>query len=392
MHQSTVTTERLRRDGEQGSILVIVLFVSLAISGLIYAGGLGLGAARTQAETEFRVFGQARNVARAGLVDAFSWFRRQPSQPVSAFAPQRDDLADPPIRDTDDPAIGIVRSFRISGDIWGRYEVRHTDKDTRLTARDVSSLRRLPGTGQAWSLAAVGTVYRNRDPNVAFDQSPNGILGSARAFTEIRRITMSPPAGAAINATSAASVSLGARSRIIGNEGAGVAIPSGTGSIGTSGELSGTPRWAGISPSSFEISVPRVFGVPVAELKSLADEVIADANKVPSPLPQEKLIVIETDVTFDDKRPLRGTGVLYVEGDLTIGASPLNFFNGLLYVDGDVTVRAPSVVRGSIVATGTVSVAGVGDYAEVEYDSGVLAALMLSMGQYRISKAIRFAE
>ncbi len=391
MHQTTVTGHECRAD-ERGSILVIVLFVSLAISGLIFAGGLGLGAARTQAETEFRVFGQARNVARAGLVDAFSWFRRQPSQPVSAFAPRRDDLADPPIRDTDDPAIGIVRSFRISGDIWGRYEVRHSDKDRRLTARDVSTLRRLPGTGQAWALAAVGTVYRNRDPNVAFDQNPNEVLGSARAFTEIRRITMSPPAGAAINATSASAVSLGARSRVIGNEGAGVAIPSGTGSVGTSGELSGTPGWTGIAASSFEISVSRVFGVPVAELKSLADEVVADPNKVPSPLPQEKLIVIEGNVTFDDARPLRGTGVLYVEGDLTIAASPLNFFNGLLYVDGDVTVRAPSVVRGSIVATGTVSVSGAGDYAEVEYDSGVLGALMLSMGQYRISKAIRFAE
>ena len=84
--------------------------------------------------------------------------------------------------------------------------------------------------------------------------------------------------------------------------------------------------------------------------------------------------------------------MIYVEGNVTIGPSPLNFFNGLLYVDGDVTISAPSVIRGSIIATGIVSVSGAGDYAEVEFDSGVLSALRLSMGQYRVSKAIRFAE
>jgi len=138
-------------------------------------------------------------VARSGLIDAFSWFRRQPTQPVVDFAPTRDEAAVPPVLDTDDPSLGLIREFQMSGSIWARYEVRLTDPNKPLmTVRDVSALRGYAGAGQAWTLSCWGIVFRKADPEKAYNETPNLILGTAWAFTEIRRVTLSPPGEAAI--------------------------------------------------------------------------------------------------------------------------------------------------------------------------------------------------
>lgn len=380
-------------DPEAGTILLVVLFVAIAMSGLMFVGGITLKTSKQRSETEFRASGQARNVARAGLVDGYSWFRRQTTQPVTSFAPLRDELANPPILDTEDPAIGLVRHFRISGDIWARYEVRKLDpKNPELAIRDVSLLRGLTGTGQAWHLGSVGYVYRRRDPALAFNESPNEILGSARGYTEIRRITFSPPALAAVNAGRGDQCNIGSRARVRGNSGAGLVYPLATGSPTVTGDVSGTPQWTGMNPVSYVQTPEAIFGVSLPELKSIADDVIHSAANFPSPIPRESLIVKEGDMTFDDTTPLRGTGVIYVNGNVVVDASPSNFFNGLLFANGSITFRAPSLLRGVVICTGAFSMSGVGDYAEIEFDEDVLTSLMLKMGQYRVSKAMRFSD
>jgi hypothetical protein len=376
---------------ESGTILLIVLFVSLAMSGLIFVGGLLLESSKNQAETQFRAVGQARSVARAGLIDAFSWYRRQSTQPVTQFAPILDLGADPPILDTEDPAVGLVRHFKISGNIWARYEVKKVDtKNPHLQVRDVSALRGLAGTGQAWYLASWGAVFRREDDQKGYKESPNRLLGTAQAFTEIRRMTLSPPGEAAINSARGDNVVLTTRTRVVGGDASAVVFPIGTGNVSAQGEISGSPALAPVA--GYDDSPEAVFGVPYAQLKSLADDVYMNPSEFPSPMPQDSLLIVEGDLTFDDTRPLRGTGVIYVNGNVVVDASPRNFFNGMLYVTGNLLVRAPSIVRGTIVARGSIRVEGSGDYAEVEYDKKVLSALMVSMGQYRISKAMRFIE
>ena len=51
------------------------------------------------------------------------WFRKSPTQPVATFAPVRNLSVSPQILETNDPDIGLMREFQISGPIWGRYEV-----------------------------------------------------------------------------------------------------------------------------------------------------------------------------------------------------------------------------------------------------------------------------
>ena len=60
----------------------------------------------------------------AGLVDAYAWFRRQPTQPVEGFWPALDLTAEPEINETENASVGLVRTFEISPSLWARYEVR----------------------------------------------------------------------------------------------------------------------------------------------------------------------------------------------------------------------------------------------------------------------------
>ena len=109
---------------QRGYMLIWVLIAFVIVTAVVFAGGAKVQANQTEALVRFRSEGQASDVARAGLVDAFAWFRRQTTQPVTTFAPQRDMLASPAINETNDPTIGLVREYEITPGVWGRYEVR----------------------------------------------------------------------------------------------------------------------------------------------------------------------------------------------------------------------------------------------------------------------------
>ena len=52
-------------------------------------------------------------------------------------------------------------------------------------------------------------------------------------------------------------------------------------------------------------------------------------------------------------------------------------------------MRAPCFLRGVLVAQAGADVRGTGgDYAEIDYDNGIVAELLSLMGQYRHSKAL----
>ena len=60
---------------------------------------------------------------------------------VTLFKPVVDPSANPPINDTDDTTIGIVRTYQVSapGRLMGRYEVRIGDSTTGTGVLDVSA-------------------------------------------------------------------------------------------------------------------------------------------------------------------------------------------------------------------------------------------------------------
>lgn len=406
-----------RRSPQRGSAILGALFVLLIIAGTIAVGSLTDQAIDRLGRAEVEAPAQAQAVAHAGIVDAYAWFRRQQVQPVTVFAPQRDLAADPPINETDDPAIGLVREYEIGPNLWARYEVRRgrqrepfvdasldglydvgesftdLDGDGEWTAGrdtiDVSQGRGQVGAGSVWMLVSHGMVFRRRDPNVPLGTSPNDRLAVARVATEIRRLALTPPADAALCGGKGTAVAIGNRTRIMGSGGGGVVVADGTGSplLESGSEVTGSPSTTAVP--SYDGSIPGVFGVSVSELKSMADISTSDPAGVPPRLGDYSLVVMDGDIVFDAVRPLRGTAIVVVLGDCTLKGGSNSFFNGMLWVGGRLEVRAPAYLRGTVIVQGEVDLRGLGgDYVELNFDDGIIGELLSVMGQYRHTKAI----
>ena len=139
------------RKGRGGMALLNAVFlVSILTLTLTAMINYSQGTFRATRQSNYQ--SQVYNVARAGLVDAIAYFKRQESQPVEVFAP----MANPTNRlkgDTDDPLeidpggpsnstpnLGMVQEFPIDAEkhLWGRYEVGkitklHKDADGNHT-------------------------------------------------------------------------------------------------------------------------------------------------------------------------------------------------------------------------------------------------------------------
>lgn len=365
--------------------MVWVVVCAIMLMSAMYAAYQAAENARETIERELQYSGQAMNMARAGITEALSWFRRQTTQPVTVFAPRLDPLVDPPVNETEDPAIGIVRSLEISSmaRVWARYEVR-IDR-----VADITEQRGLSGFGGVWQIDSEGILYRNMDPAMPYNEEPNRVLARVRLATEIRRLMIVLPAPSATCIATPVGSNFGTRSKVIGGSGMGCVYPP-VGAPTITGTISGTPAQSTVNP--YKGTIQDVFGVTDAELRALADQYTTDPSALTSPLPQDKLIYMDGDITFDAARPLEGTAVLVVNGDVTVMASTNAVFNGLLYVNGNCTINAPALVRGVVITNGTLTLTGTGDYVEIDYDSAILDQLLRTLGQYRYSCPVSLVE
>ncbi|MBL9079695.1 MAG: hypothetical protein JNL08_19490 [Planctomycetes bacterium] len=394
------------RDSEQGIALVMAIFFTLLVVGITVTGSLLLRAHQTKTKVSFVAHGQSVQFAKSGLTEALGWLRKQTAQPVTVIDPQLDTSASPPVIDTIDEDIGIVREFEITNSIWGRYEVwKQWDADpvsTRLPWRqqmqcaDISDLRGNLSPGSIWRLRCIGYVYRLVDDTVPFDQAPNQILGREIAEVEARRLALQPPGQAALCTRNGNGLSVGTRGRLLGGStAAGAYYLNGTGSpsvSGTGSACTGTPGQS--AATTYDDSFESVFGVSQTELAGMADYYITNTADFPSTVPVDTLVVCNTGITFTSTQPLRGTGVVAIVGNTTIDVGSYSAFSGLLYVQGNLTMREPSEIQGAVVVTGTVTVLGASDYATVTYDDGILNHLRQELGTYRMSSAVtrRFAR
>jgi hypothetical protein len=386
------------RNGERGLALVVAVFFAIIICGLVFSGTMALKTHRTKTETSYRLHGQAIQLARSGLYEALAWFRKQTSQPVVTFAPQRNTAATPPILDTEDPDIGTVREVEIAGSIWGRYEVWKrwdTDPDpvrlawrNRVRAEDVSLQRGAATLGTVWRVRSIGIIYLRKDASRPYHQAPNQVLARDLAETELRRLTLAPPGQAAICTSTPSGSSVNNRGKVSGTPGAGIFYRAAAGNpTVAAGSVIGLPPLS--SSGTYNSTTKAVFGVTEDELRSLADDIVTTSASFPSPLPTASLLFAETNLTFDAARPLRGNGIVYVRGNVVLTAGSNSWFTGLLYATGTVTITAPCELSGTVVALGRVTVAGAMDIANVTFDEAVLNKLRTESGQYRIGGAVR---
>lgn len=374
---------RLSRPDAGGGLIVALIVIMLAPV-VVATAMIVVTSGRKAVEQEHVKRGKAVSIAQAGLVDALSWFRRQTVQPVVNFDPQQDLIADPPINDSDLPAVGIVRTFSLGtyDGLWVRYEVRRTD------IRDITQDIGLAGAGAAWRVESIGFVFYNptNDPAVATMDVPPNIVTSVRLSTEYRRLTTNLPVNAAILGSAGATMTISTRARVAGGAPAyGIAYPQGTGAPAITGEVTGLAPQMAVDPLTYLTDTASVFGVDEATLRGMSDLLVNDVSELPETYPSMALVFIDGNAVFDDTRPLVGGGILYVTGNLTINDAAS--FSGLIYVEGNYSQSAPAVIYGSAVVGGSVNAAGVGgDYTEFYYDDGALTQIRAQIGQYRISR------
>jgi hypothetical protein len=124
-----------------------------------------------------------------------------------------------------------------------------------------------------------------------------------------------------------------------------------------------------------------------AELQTVANLVVSTADDFPSPLPTGAMVIVDGlgSLTLDSSNPLLGVGMVIVRGNLTLSPGNNSNFSGLLYVDGDLTIRSPCEINGAVVCTGSVLVQGASDFATINFDNGILEQLMQDFGNYRLA-------
>lgn len=399
-----------------GFAIVWAMLAATLVAGIVLASTSTQIAVSKLGDAAFAADGQSRSVAEAGLVDALAWFRRQQTQPVSTFAPQRDLAANPVVNETDDVAVGLVREYEMMPSLWARYEVRKpvpaeafTDQDAdgrydhgepfvdangngrrdpARETRDVSAERGFSGSGAVWKVVSHGAVYVRRDAAQPLGSASNPRVASTTVSAEVRRFVIVAPATAALCVKTGTGTTMGIRSRVLGGTKGGLVTKTGTGAptVQPGAEVLGSPG-VGTNPS-YDDSVSTTFGVTMPELKAMADASWSSPALFPDKIGDFTLNVVPGPITFDDARPLRGTGVVVVEGDCTIAAGSNSFFSGILYVQGKLTVRAPVYLRGTVIVTGTADIAGTGgDFSELNYDASILNEVLTMLGQYRFATA-----
>jgi len=375
---------------EEGIALLIALFFTLLTAGMVFAGTLTLKNSEKKTELSLRTKGQGRQFAEAGLIDALDWYRRQTTQPVTSFAPVLDTLSTPPILDTDDPTIGIVREFEIDRGVWGRYEIRKTVPNVlplEPEVKDITQDRGASGVGTVWRLVSRAFIFNRRNGSVPYNQAPNQVLATETLETEIRRLTLVPPAQAAIcvNSGSAINLSSGTKITVGTNTGLAYRQGSGTPTIGGGVTISGTPAQATLT--TWNDDVESVFGVDEDTLRSMADYQITMATELPNPVPTNSIIFSDGNLILTAANPLKGTGILYVKGYLYVPYGTSSYFNGVIYATGNIYLYSPVNINGTVITQSNLYMAGSGDKSEVIYDDGILNSLMIEIGQYRFSSA-----
>jgi hypothetical protein len=399
-----------RRRSQRGYALIsVIVGISLVLLTLLVASTIAqLGSRLISLQLNYQ--GQALNTANAGLIEGLDWFRRQTAQPVATFLPARDTSAVPPIDDTDvvtTPA-SIQRDFLISspGRVWGHYEVTAGTAATGTGVLDLSKNRRGSSAmaGGVWQVESKGVIYVKNGTG-AYNVSPNKVIATKTVRSEISRLLFAAP-NSAISIGNGDNLNIGAagaaNARVVGGSGVGAicyqncTLASPGVSVAAGATLSGTSLFSSIA-STTPLDYKTVFGVDTLnDLAAMSDINVTSTASLPSPLPAMQLIYLNVGTgntaTFDNTTPLRGSGVLVVNGNLTVGGN--SNWNGILYVMGNYVQTQPASVSGSVVVAGgqtptttaTANLTGSGDFADLYYDPFIRTQVSQQIGLYRLSR------
>lgn len=366
---------------EEGSALIWSLFFVSVTTGLMLSHSWEMRSNRKQMDVRFRQLEHARLFARSGLVEATSWFQKQPVQPVTAFAPRKDPTAEPPVDETDDPTIGLVREFEVRGSLWGRYEIR---KDECVDTS--ASHGAAPGT--VWDVGARGILFQRIDANRPFDRYPNTVIAIQSTRTEVRSLIISLPAPTALVIPDPGKLTMhGSDITISGGSQAGIACDAASAPLAVLDIVSGTPAVLGLP--GLQVGPESLFAMRAEKLELLADiKVAGEEWQLRRPM-AGRFAFASSSLAVTDTAPLQGSGVLFVNGSFKVVAAERSDFQGLIVVNGDAALCGPFHLRGSLVVNGSLELYSDTGPVEIIYDTAVLSQVQDQLGRYHKSKETR---
>lgn len=406
---------------ERGMVLIYALIGMMVVVAIVLTSSDRNDAVRSLTETEFDVESRARRVAESGLTDALTWLQRQYEQPVAEFAPKRDMDVDPPVDETDDPSVGLVREYHIAGGYWGRYAVKvgkpaerffddngnglfDADKEGFVDSdgngkrsmgygcRDLSFDRGAYKSGIIWYLESEGSIYKRWDQHLPLGEGRNVRIAQMVLATEVRRLSFILPTSAAIVTGKASDVNI--EGTVIESPILGLAYRPLTGEPSYKTLQGDTKRSEWKTPVEHtavdgwtsgrddeRITCQDVFGVSMQTLRSMADYSVHLVSKLPtkgvkleeyllgemSPkslpvtIPEDSLTVITPHggkLTVDKGESIIGQGIIVIDGDLDVKEDTLTHFSGLLFVSGDMKVTRAGAFSGTVIVGGKIDFNG----------------------------------
>jgi hypothetical protein len=380
---------RKARDSERGAALILVIFAATLVLLLLLTMHVMTSMSGRGIMRQLQSQGQAINAAGSGLNEALSWFVHQKQQPVTAFDPKTDvgnvcthtPKHSPLVFESEDPAIGIVRSYEITsqGRVWGRYEVRRT------AVTDVGRKRGKSVDGALWTIQSAGIVYIRNDASKGPGVGNNWVLAQRTMSVDVQRLAIQLPANAALSAIKGSQIQVAKPSRLQGGaSGIGAAYPPSTGSPNGNGSITGNPA---SSTTTLPYTIDGVFGVSQTELLAMADLVVDDESGLPDPLPDMALIVVRGNATFNPQKKLVGSGILVVLGNLILNPQSDTYYSGLIWVGGNFHLAPPGIINGAVISNGNGHLTGGSDVAEINYDQAMLNQVRLQLGNYLFSRS-----
>jgi hypothetical protein len=396
---------------------MVMIFSIVAATLMVIAGRMISESAKQTKKMEISG-AEAENVARAGLVDAINWFIRK------GIVKSGNPIANPPYQyiddafinssntlssDTMDSTIGIVNQYALESknNLWARYEV-HRQLNPAGTPTAVSvdphavhdvtgemmNTGNLDGLGLVWSLESIGYIYKQLDSTKAYNQAPNQVLGSARIRTVIRKMAVNTIANSTLIATNISSLRVTSLGRVNAQSNfctsavniSGGPVSSGSGAYQNYTAIANPTALAAIDENA-------VFGLGGAtDVKSLADFIGTATNPI-NFSGSYKLAYYEGNVTYDPAstnallKKLSGSGVLYVNGNLSILDGTNSFYDGLIYATGAVTIGIACEIQGQVIGRNGVVVGATsgmtGDNANVYFGTAQLSNASKFVGSYR---------
>lgn len=335
--------EVAKRNREDGIAVLLSLFYTLLVLGLVLTtiSGRRLPESSRHADKVHRP--ALRHLSEAGLTQALHEIRKCK---------------------TLDRAEGRqwTLSYPMGGLLWGSVEVT-LDRRQRL-------------------LLSTAAVHERADLQEALDAYPNKLLARGGARVHLGRIRFRPPAKAPLILARPDLLALDADLTLLTRQGeAALAY------VGKEGQEPDLPPDAlAIELPAESLDLVHLLGIRTVDLGVMADRTVPEGEGFEEM--KWGLTHLSGEHRFGSQRPLRGHGLLVVEGDLVLDGNARHEFQGILLVLGDLKLRGRAHFTGMTIVWGALQVLRQGNDSglSVEFDEECLRRALWSV------EGIRFSE